>query len=61
MRNLPAKWRPKVTTIHEANDFNKLSIENLISSLKNYEMELIGDEPPKKFKLIAMKSSGKYA
>jgi hypothetical protein len=38
---------------------NKLSLENLISSLKSHEIELVGDEPAKKSKSIAQTSKGK--
>ena len=34
LKSLPAKFRPKVTTIEEAKDLDKLSLENLIKSLK---------------------------
>jgi len=34
LRILPAKWRPKVTSIEEVRDLNTLSLEDLISSLK---------------------------
>jgi len=56
LRSLPAKWRPKVTTIEEAKDLNTLSVEDLISSLKCHEIE---HEPIKKPKSIALKSRGK--
>jgi len=36
LRSLPTKWRPKVTAIQEVEDLNKVSLENLISSLKNH-------------------------
>ena len=61
LRSLSAKLRPKVTSIHDTKDTNKHSLENLISSLKSHEMELIGDEPTKKSKSIAQKSMGKFA
>jgi hypothetical protein len=50
-----------VTTIQEAKDLNKLSLENLMSSLKSHEIELIGDEPAKKSKSIALTSKKKSA
>jgi len=34
LRNLPVRWRPKVTAIEEAKDLNTLSVEDLVSSLK---------------------------
>jgi hypothetical protein len=61
LRSLPARFRPNVTTIQEAKDLNKLSLENLISSLKSHEIELGGDEPVKKSKSIALTSKGKSA
>lgn len=39
---------------------NKLSMENMISSLKSHEMKLIGDEPMKKSKFIALNSKVKF-
>jgi len=59
LRSLPAKWRPKVTAIEEAKDLNTLSVEDLISSLKCYEIGLNEHEPIKKPKSIALKSRGK--
>ncbi|MCI03490.1 aspartyl-tRNA synthetase, partial [Trifolium medium] len=60
LRSLPAKWRPKVTAIQEVKDMNDLKLENLISSLKCHELELMGDElHVKKSKSLALKSSGK--
>ena len=47
LRSLPAKWRPKVTTIEEAKDLNTLSVEDLISSLKCHEIGLNEHEPIK--------------
>ncbi|XP_073219731.1 uncharacterized protein [Cicer arietinum] len=45
LRSLPSKWRPKITIIQEAKDFNTLKLEELISSLKSHEIELAEDEP----------------
>ena len=61
LRSLPAKWRPKVTTIEEARDLNVLSLENLISSLKCHELGFPEAENSKKSKTIALKSKGKEA
>jgi len=58
LRSLPAKWRPKVTTIEEAKDLNTLSVEDLISSLKCHEIGLNEHESIKKPKSIALKSRG---
>jgi len=52
IRSLSARFRQ--TTIQEARDLNKLSLENLISYLKSHEIELIEDEPAKKSKSIAL-------
>jgi hypothetical protein len=59
LRSLPVKWRPKVTAIQESKNLNDLSLENLISSLKSHELELLTDEPVKKSKPLALKSSQK--
>src|SRR4030067_1028231 len=59
LRSLPAKWRPKVTTIEEARDLNALSLENLISSLKYHELGFPEAQSSKKSKSIALKSKGK--
>ncbi|WKA07912.1 hypothetical protein VitviT2T_025683 [Vitis vinifera] len=40
LRSLPKKWETKVTTIQEANDLTKLSLEELIGSLMTYKIEL---------------------
>jgi len=39
---------------------NKLGLETLISSRDSHEIELLGDEPTKKSKIIVLKSKGKY-
>ena len=59
LRNLPARWRPKVTAIEEAKDLNTLSVENLISSLKVHEIRLDEHDSAKKTKSIALASKGK--
>jgi len=61
LRSLPAKWRPKVTTIVEARDLNTLSLEDLISSLKCHEMGINEEGSVKKSKSITLKSKGKSA
>jgi hypothetical protein len=40
---------------------NKLILENLISSLKSHEIELVEDEPSKESKSIGLKSKEKSA
>jgi len=59
LRILPARWRPKVTAIEEANDLNTLSVKDLVSSLKVLEISLNEHEPAKKRKSIALPSKGK--
>jgi len=59
LRSLPARWRPKVTSIEEAKDLNTLSVEDLVSSLKVHEISLNEHEPSKKSKSIALPSKGK--
>jgi len=59
LRSLPARWRPKVTTIEEAKDLNTLSVEDLVSSLKFHEISLDEHERAKKSKSIALPSKGK--
>jgi len=59
LRSLPARWRPKVIAIEEANDLNTLSVEDLVSSLKVHELSLNEHEAAKKSKSIALPSKGK--
>jgi len=59
LRSLPARWRPKVTTIEEAKDLNTLSVEDILSSLKVHEITLNEHEFAKKAKSIALPSKGK--
>jgi len=59
LRNLSARWRPKVTSIEEAKDLNTLSVEDLISSLKVHEIGLNEHESAKKTKSIALTSKVK--
>jgi len=59
LRSLPARWRPKVTTIEEAKDLNALSVEDLVNSLNVHEMSLNEHEPSKRTKSIALPSKGK--
>jgi hypothetical protein len=56
LRSLPAKWRPNVTAFQEARDLDEVTLENLISSLRSHEMELMADESTKKLKGIALSS-----
>ncbi|GKG40284.1 hypothetical protein Tco_0467061, partial [Tanacetum coccineum] len=43
LRALPAKWRPKVTTIEESKDLSTLPLDELIGNLKVYEVVLEKD------------------
>src|ERR1044072_798017 len=61
IRSLPAKWRPMVTALKMAKDLNKIILEELISSLRSHEIELLADEPQRKFKSVALKSSSRKA
>lgn len=60
VRGLPVKCRTKVMTIQEARELNTLSVESLVSNLQSHEMELNGDEPVKKFKIVALNFVGRY-
>ena len=42
-----------------AKDLNKISLEELISSLRSHEIELEADEPQKQGKPLALKSNRK--
>jgi hypothetical protein len=57
LRSLPPKWRPKVTAYQEAKDLDKVNLEDLISSLRSHELELMSDEPVKKPKPLALSST----
>lgn len=56
IRSLPKNWRPMVTALKLAKDLNKVTLEELISSLRSHEIELNEDEPQKKNKSVALKS-----
>src|ERR1044072_7405593 len=60
IRSLPKKWRLMVTALKLAKDLNKISLEELVSSLISHEIELKEDEPQKKGKSITLKSNKKY-
>src|ERR1044072_321834 len=61
IRSLPAKWRPMVTALKMAKDLNKISLEELISSLRSHEIGLQEDEPQRRNKFVALKSHSKKA
>ncbi|GKA40458.1 hypothetical protein Tco_0733051 [Tanacetum coccineum] len=44
LRDLPLKWRAKVTTIEEAKDLATLPLDELIGNLKVYEMAFDNDD-----------------
>lgn len=56
LRILPARYRPKATTIQEAKYLNTLSLEIMIRNLHRHEMKMNGDEPMIKSKSMALKS-----
>ena len=60
IRSLPKKWRPMVTALKLAKDLNKISLEELVISLRSHEIELEEDEPQKKGKSLDLKSNKKY-
>ena len=61
IRSLPTKWRPMVTTVKMAKDLKKISLEELISSLRSHEIEHQEDEPRRTVKSVALKSSSRKA
>src|ERR1044072_1292173 len=52
IRSLPKKWRPMVTALKLAKDLNKISLEDLMSSLRSHEIELQEDEPQRRNKYV---------
>src|ERR1044072_8677118 len=59
IRSLPAKWIPVVTALKVAKDLNSISMEELVSSLRSHETELQADEPQKRNRSVALKSTSK--
>jgi predicted house-cleaning NTP pyrophosphatase (Maf/HAM1 superfamily) len=57
IRSLPKKWRHMVTALKLTKDLNQISLEELISSLRSHEIELHEDEPLRRQKYVALKSS----
>jgi hypothetical protein len=43
LRSLPARFRPKVVAIQKAKYFDKLSLDNLISSLRSHRKLIEND------------------
>ena len=48
-----------ITTLKLTKDLNKISLEELVSSLRSHEIELEADEPQKQGKPLALKSNRK--
>ena len=48
-----------MTALKMAKDLNKISLEELINSLRSHELELQEDEPLRRIKSVALKSSSK--
>ena len=46
-----------VTSLKLAKDLNKISLEELVISLRSHEIELEDDEPQKKGKSLSLKSN----
>src|ERR1044072_852448 len=59
IRSLPKKWRPMVTALKVAKDLNQISLEELISSLRSHEIELLEDEPQRRNKSVALASKSR--
>lgn len=57
--SLPKKWRSMVTILKVSMKMNNMTLEEIISSLRIYNIELEEYEPHKKVKFVAMKSKGK--
>src|ERR1044072_1078268 len=57
IRSLTKKWRPMVTALKMAKVLNKISLEELINSLRSHEIELQEDDPQEKIKYVALKSN----
>ncbi|GJW10759.1 putative reverse transcriptase domain-containing protein [Tanacetum coccineum] len=61
LRDLPTKWRPKVTKIEESKDLSTLPLDELIGNLKVYEVVLekdleISKTKKEKYKSLALKA-----
>ncbi|MQM02538.1 hypothetical protein Taro_035304 [Colocasia esculenta] len=59
LRSLPSSWTPKVTTIEEANDLKRMSLEKLIGSVMAHEinMERLGESSSRKKHTNALKAA----
>ncbi|GKD09317.1 zf-CCHC domain-containing protein, partial [Tanacetum coccineum] len=61
LRDIPTKWRPKVTTIEESKDLSTLPLDELSGNLKVYEVVLEKDletsrNKKEKYKSLALKA-----
>ncbi|GJV94712.1 hypothetical protein Tco_1546289 [Tanacetum coccineum] len=61
LKDLPTKWRLKVTTIEESKDLSTLPLDKLIGNLKVYEVVLekdleISKSKKEKYKSLALKA-----
>lgn len=54
LRSHPTRFRTNITAIHEAKDLDTLRLEDLISSLKSHEIELVGDKSAEKSKPLPL-------
>lgn len=59
IKSLPKKWRPMVTALKLSKYLNKLTLEELIISLRSHEIELNEDEPQRKSKSVSLMSNKK--
>ncbi|GKC87716.1 zf-CCHC domain-containing protein, partial [Tanacetum coccineum] len=61
LRDLPTKWRPKVTAIEESKDLSTISLDELIGNLKVYKAVLekdleVSKNKKEKYKSLALKA-----
>lgn len=45
IRSLPKKWRPMVTTLKGSKDLNRITLKELVRSIRNHDIKLEEDEP----------------
>jgi len=56
VKSLPADWKAKKVAIEEAKDLDNLKVDELLGSLRLYELELEEEDPKRKNKMIALKA-----